>query len=254
MTMEIKGLDNFQKSLSKLSTQMDYAATLTVNDLAFALKKQMAFELKTKFGGPLPMAQAFGVIKAKKTNIIATVGMNDGSKNKNGIDYTKKIGHHFTGGKRHHRSSEGAFMYFDYIKKGESAMLGQEAPLTKGGYMTGGNYNKILSYLRIAERKAGYTANRTRSKNGHRKKLKKNNGWFQVTTTRAERYNGNRTRHLKPGIYKRDRADVLPILIFAKDGIYKKRFSLYKTGSKILKNKAQDLFYKNMTKALKTAR
>ena len=252
MTFEIKGLDKFQKSMRHLSKQLDYAMTLTINDLSFQIKREMGAEVKQKFGGPLPLAQAFGVRKATKKNIVATVELNDGSRNKNGINYRKKIGHHFTGGKRHHRSSEGAFMYFDNIKKGESATFGQEAKLTKGGYMSGGTYNKILSQLKIADRKSGYSSNATGSKRSKRKRKAK--GYFAVTTTRAERHGGRRTRHLRPGVWQRDGGDVLPILMFTKDGTYKKRFNLYKTGSRIVNKKAQDLFYKNMTRALRTAR
>lgn len=255
MTVDI---DTSKLGLSKITKQIPYAAMLTIKNLVYDIRDAQTSEVKAKFGGPLPMGKSsvFCVTLPTKDNLVGTVKLSDGC-TKNGIDYQQKIGHHFTGGQRSHKKSEARLMYNSWLDKGEMYTFGDEAKLTKGGYISAATLNKIFASARVKSNKAGFDstaryAKRGRPKKGERrKKSTRNRGFFVVGTSRHMQRKGN---WLSPGIYERDRGDVKPMLIFVGDGKYKRIFDFGETGRKILSRRSEKYFYKNIEKAIRSAR
>ena len=246
MTIEIKGLDNFQKSLGKLSKQMDYALMLTLNDLVFdgmnSMKKEIRGKLNLK---NKQTVNAFQIKKATKTNLVATLSVDDW---KWQADVLKP---HFYGGDRKRKGMEKAMSYAGVMSK--SNIL-TPSPRTK---IQSSTYVQMMSYLRL-NYKAGYDANR----NDKSRRKKKNTKFFIATKS------SKRTRHLHPGIYARmnggdiykdvnkslDETTIVSMLRVAKKPYYRKRFDFRKTVGTAIARRAQKLFYQSMTKALRTAR
>lgn len=254
--VSIKGLDALTKDINKLAKQLPFATKNTLNDLAFDVRRLQTAQMRAKMGRPLPLrnSSVFHVEKATKKTLAATVSLNDGTFNRNGINYVQKIGHLFTGGKRGHKAGEGRLYHGGYMKSGEMYVFGQEAPLTKGGYITGGTMNKIFASARVKGRNIGVTNTAARVRRGRPKKGQKSKrlgkkGYFVVGNNRSVR-----AKHLKRGIYKRDKADLLPVLIFTGDGSYKPMFNLEKMGRSVVKKNLEKHFRKNIKAALKTAR
>jgi len=213
VTITIKGLDNFQKSLGKLSKQMDYALTLTVNDLAFDSKSSLENEIKHGMNVRVNTAKAFAVEKANKSNITAVVRIKD--------DWHKDaIPHHYKGG------------------TGTSIVF--ERGMIRRGYMTKGN--SAIPVKKMG--KAKYRSLLKETRRGVKSKT------FVVPVGNKSK----RTSHLEPGIYTRLKRKVKPVMIFTQEAKYKKRFDMRITVGKVVKRRAQSFFYKNMTKALRTAR
>lgn len=235
MTMEIQGLDNFQQSLGRLSTQMDYALTLTVNDLAFETKKQMKHEINDSLDvRVMSVSNAFKVKKASKKNMEAKVFVS-----KDDWRYNVLV-HHTTGGARALKGLERLLRYAGFLH-------GKEILTPSPGVrIRPGTYTKIISELRI-QNKEGFNSHRA---NNSRGKLKKSRYFLAQRLVR-------RTRHLHEGIYvSQDGSSPIAILRKAKRPNYEKGslLSVHEVGGFIIKKKASDIFYKNMTKALRTAR
>ena len=95
MKLEIKGLDKFQKGIGKIATQLPYALSRTINDLAFDIKNQMNFEINDSLDVRVKsLGNAFRLKKSSKSSQEAIV-------------YVKKedwrynvLVHHTTGGTR----------------------------------------------------------------------------------------------------------------------------------------------------------
>lgn len=235
MTLEIKGLDNFQKSLSKLSTQMDYALTLTVNDLAFDIHKQMKHEINDSLDVRVrSVSNAFRLKKASKNNIEAKVYVP-----KDDWRYNVLI-HHTRGGPRTLKGLEKLLKHAGFLHGNE---IMTPSP---GVRIRPGTYTKMISELRI-QNKEGFNSHRAKKSRGRLKKSR----YF------IAQHGVAKTRHLHEGIYV-SQAGSSPIAILRKAKAPKyERGSLmpaYEVGEIILKKKGQSYFFKNMTKALRTAR
>ena len=238
MAIEIKGLDNLQKSLGKLSSQMDYALTLTVNDLAFDIHKQMKLEINDSLDVKIKrLSSAFRIKKASKKNIEAKVYVP-----KHDWRYNVLV-HHTAGGVRTLKGLE-------KLLRGAGFLYGNEIMTPSPGVrIKPGTYTKMISDLRI-QNKEGFSSHRAKKSRGRLK----NSKYF--IAQRGVR----RTQHLHEGIYVRQKGVDLgrPIAILrkAKAPNYEKDslMSAYEVGGFILKKHGQDYFYKNMIKALRTAR
>lgn len=239
---------------------MPFVVSKTINDLAFDTRRLQTAQMRAKMGKPMPLANGsvFNVEKSTRKELFATISLNDGTLNKNGIDYVQKIGHLFVGGKRGHKAGEGRLYHGGYINKGEMYVFGDEAPLAKRGYIKGDKMNKIFASARVKGRNIGVTNTAAPGKRGRPKKGKKINKNKQL---RRRGYfvsgeNGSRRNtHLKHrGIYKRDKADLQPVLIFLEDGNYKPIFDIERMGKSVIKKNASKHFSKNLASALGTMR
>ena len=235
MTLEIKGLDNFKKSLGRISGQMDYALMLTVNDLAFAIQKQMKAEINDSLDVKVKrLSNAFVVKKANKSNLSSTV-------------YVKKedwrynvLVHHTVGGTRTLKGLERLLRHAGFLH-GDEIMTPPPGVRIKPG-----TYTKMISDLRI-QNKEGFDSHRADNSKG---KLKKSR-YFLAQKGVAK------TQHLFEGIYvSQDGSEPISILRKAKAPKYERDslMSVKEVGEIVAKRELQSLFYKNMSNALKGAR
>ena len=179
MTLTVKGLDNFKKSLGKLSTQMDYALTLTVNDLAFDIQKQMKHEINDSLDVKVrSVSDAFKIKKASKKNIEAQVHVSKDEGRSN------VLVHHTAGGTRTLKGLERLLRYAGFLHSKE---IMTPPP---GVRIRPGTYTKMISELRI-QNKEGFNSHRAKKSRG---KLKKSR-YFLAQRGVAK------TRHLHEGIY-----------------------------------------------------
>ncbi len=213
MTFEIKGLEKVTKDLAKLSTQIDYAAMLTLNDLAFDTKRALDGELRGGLNVRLNTSKAFAVDKAKKSDLTATVRM-------------KRDWHYLS--LQHH-----------YQKK-EAFQIGFEREMISRGYMTGSNSAVPIKKMG----KAKYKSLLNSTRRGVRSK------YFVVSTSSKNK----RTAHLHPGIYQRMKRKPKPVMLFTAEAQYRKRFDMFTTSKKVVERRAKEYFFKNIERALRTAK
>ena len=215
MTIEIKGLDKLQKDLKKLSRQIPYAVMLTLNDLAFDAQKSLSAEIKGGLNARVNTSKAFLVDKSKKTNLIAIVRMK-------GDWHKPALQHHYFGG--------------------EAEQIKFEQAMISRGYMTD-------AFSAIPLKRMGRARYRTVS-NATRTGIRSYSKMFVVPTNNKNK----RTKHLHPGIWTRQKRKSKPVILFTKEARYQKRFDMRKTVEKVVKRRAAKYFWKNLDKAMGSAR
>ena len=215
MTFEITGLDKFQKSLSNLSKQIDYAMSRTLNNLAFDAQASLAAELKHGMNVRVNTSKAFAVDKSSKTNLSATVRLKN--------DWHKyAIPQHFNAG--------------------DSLQIGFEKTMIARGYMT-------ANHSAVPIKKMGKAKYKTVS-NATRRGIRSYSKMFVVPTNNKNK----RTAHLAPGVWTRLKRKPKPVILFTQEAQYRKKFDMRITIDKVIKRRAQKYFNKNMAQALRTAR
>lgn len=121
MQIELKGFDEFSRSLRRVTTQVDYALTLTINDLVFDSQKALNADIKHNLNTRVNTSKAYAVDKAKKTNLTGIVRMKS--------DWHKvALMHHYTGGSAVPIMFEKAMIDRGYMNANNSAI-----PLKKMG-------------------------------------------------------------------------------------------------------------------------
>ncbi len=215
MTIEIKGLDKLQKDLKKLSKQIPYAVSLTLNDLVFDAQQSLTKEVKHGMNVRDNTSKAWAVDKSKKTSLTATIRMKS--------DWHRDaIPHHYKGG--------------------IGADIGFERSMISRGYMTG-------SHSAIPLKKMGKARYRNIS-NATRRGIRSYSKMFVVPTNNKNK----RTKHLHPGIWTRLKRKSKPVILFTKEARYQKRFDMRKTVEKVVERRAAKYFWKNLDKAMGSAR
>lgn len=211
MIFEIKGLEQVQKNLSQLSKQLDYAMTLTLNDLAFDAQDSLRGEIKGGLNTRVNTSKAFAIKKAKKTNLTATISLKD--------DWHKDvIPQHYKGGIGARIKFEKEMMSRGYLGRNNSAV-----PLKKMGKK---RYTTVL--------------------NSTRRGIRQHSKMFVIGTRDKS--------HLRPGVWQKNKRSPKLLIGFRREAEYKKRFNMYKTVEKVVNRRAKTYFYKNLQKALSTAR
>lgn len=214
MTLEIKGLDKLQKSLSKLSVQMDYALSRTINDLSFESKASLEKDIAGRLNTRVNTSKAYAVDKSSKKNLEATVRMKS--------DWHKvALVHHYTGGRAVPIMFERAMMKRGYMSKNNSVV-----PIGKIGK---------VKYKTLLQQTAPGVPGRDH---------------FVVAV--GDR--SSRVKHLSSGIYKRLKRKVKPVALFTDEAEYKKRLDMNEIVEKKVKRRADELFTKHLRDAMRTAR
>ena len=214
MTIEIEGLDKVTSNIRTLSKQLPYALQLTLNDLAFDARESLNKEIKHKMNVRVNTSKAFVVDKAKKTDLSATVRMKRDW-------HWLSLQHHFNGG--------------------DAEQIGFEREMIKRGYMTDNNSAIPIKKMGKAKYKTILNASRP---------ALKNNKYFVVKI----RNKNKRSKHLAPGIYQRLKRKVKPIVLFTQEAKYKQRFDMFTTVEKVVKRRSREYFFKNLGRAMGTAR
>ena len=106
------------------------------------------------------------------------------------------------------------------------------------GYMTNSNSAIPIKRMTKAAYRKVVAGTKTRGK------------MFVIPVNNRDR----RTSHLHPGVYTRLKRKVKPLMLFTQEAKYKKKFDIYKTVAKVFNRRANSYFFKNLDKALRTAK
>ena len=125
-----------------------------------------------------------------------------------------------------------------HYKKRDAEQIATEKYFIRQGYMTANNSAIPIKRMTKAAYRKVVAGTKTRGK------------MFVVSTNNTDR----RTAHLHPGVYKRLKRKVKPLMLFTQEAKYNKRFDMYKTVKKVVTRRAETYFFKNLDKAMRTAR
>ena len=199
-----------QKYFANMSKQIRYGQMLGMNQTAFEVKKRLEKEIVKVFDNPTAQTKrSIYVVKAKKTDLKVTIKIKDQAAQ--GLTPADYLSPQIFGGTREKKRSEQLW--------GEYWVPGRKQRLNKYGNISGGQITKLLSITRSFE-EVGFNANVTSTSKGAgtAKKI------FRVWGKKHQRRKSN----LLPGIYKRVRKRIQPLIIFIKQPKYKKRFNFEK--------------------------
>lgn len=229
------------KIMGELKKQLPFAISKALNEVAIMVKEAERKEMEDVFENPTPYTlNSIYFKKATKHKLEAHIFIkNEASK---GTPPVKYLEPQIFGGIRSAKSSEKQLREKRLMDDNQYWAPGSGARLNNYGNIAPGQIVQILSALK-AFREVGYTANL----NNRRMKSKNplaNNLFAQKKMGKA----------LYPGIYKRTRTGVIPLLIFIENPNYKKQFNFYKIGSDVYDKNFEKKFNDAIQYALATSK
>ena len=269
-----------EKMFNTLESQIGYAAKLTVNDLAFDVKRAVDDTMRATFHKPTPFTMsAIRVIKDEestrltetvdgittrhnRTVYTATVGLaqegmpasSKKSRWSNTADdaWEKALKHQFQGGMRRFKRWEGALLKKGLIPSGHYAVPASGCPMDSYDNPQRGFMVQLLSYFQ-AFVENGFRSNMNdKRKRAFEKRLEKKIG------------DGSRTgffisegKGLPKGIWQRTKTgsgtSIKPIFLFYPASSYKRLISFDTIAVSAVQGKIAERFYKNLSRAVRTA-
>lgn len=256
----------------RLAKQGRYAAKLTLNETATALREEAVKDLAYGFDRPTPwVLRGIYARYSKDGSDSAFVGVNDLYTNKQGRAQFNTLSPHFNGGDRHLKAFERALQRIGLMPAGWYATIGSGAGRV-GGEDAYGNLKasfivQIMSYLQ-AFGEQGYRANATPATIKRREKVGRTaqgyrtiNGWAFFVSRPGFRmgrgaWRDGRANHLPPGIWAKHGthgAEVVPVVMFVRHVSYRKRLD-FDARAKDVAAQIPDRYKRNLAKAMETAR
>lgn len=274
-----------EKMFNTLESQIGYAAKLTVNDLAFDVKRAVDDEMRVTFHKPTPFTMsAIRVIKDEESTRLtetsggittrpnrtvysayvglAQEGMPASSKKSrwsNTVDdaWERALKHQFTGGMRRFKRWEAALLAKKVdgkplIPPGYYAVPASGCPMDSYDNPVRGFMVQLLSYF-SAFNENGFRSNMNdKRKRAFEKRLEKKIG------------DGSRTgffisegKGLPKGIWQRTKTgsgtSIKPIFLFYPASSYKRLISFDTIAVSAVQGKIAERFYKNLSRAVRTA-
>jgi len=200
-----------QEAIRRFGRDAEFAAVVALTRTARAAREELQAEMPVIFDRPTRFTLNSVYVKpATKQDPVALVGFREFAGK--GTPAAKYLLPQVEGGPRRPKRFERALMNAARMPKGMFAVPGQGADLDGYGNMNRGQITKILSALRAS---SDPTQNRGKGK-GRGKRRRET--YFAAVPGDL------RTRHLPPGIYKRDNADTVPVLAFVRPPTYRPRF------------------------------
>lgn len=144
-TISIKSnVDQVRKELRNIKqNQIPFATSLTINNLAFSVKKDIDQQLLTKLDRPTRFTtRSIEVKKSDKRNLTATVKVKDNFKQ------DQILKHLFQGKIRRGKSLEGALVSMGVLPKGKYIVPGKYAPLDSFGNIKRTFLNQLIAALK----------------------------------------------------------------------------------------------------------
>ncbi len=224
--IEIKGIEELKKRLDDFAKkQVPFAAAKAINKTGQKVKVGLVEEMKRVFKNPTPYTlNSLQLKPATKQSLVATVWFKEfGDK---GTAATKYLPPQVFGGSRDMKRSE--------KKLGSYYVPGGAIRLNKYGNITPGVITGIMSNLK-AFTSSGYSMNRATG----------NSPYFAIR---------NKGKHLIPGVWKRNKTGVKPMLIFTNNPNYSKRLSYFEVAQKIVDTNIQKEFDQAFEDAMRTAK
>ena len=233
--------------------QVDYAAMIAINNVAFRARDAVKDEMRKVFSNPTPwVLGGTRVIKATRSRLRAQVDL-DFWGNKQGVAVDKILDAEIHGGLRRNKRHEVALNRAGILPDGMRIVPGSAAILDQYGNMSSGQIVQIMSFFNSFGEQ-GYQANMSdrRRKSLARDKKKSGARGFTYFALRSGR------GKLLPGIYQRFEtafgSAVKPVMIFVRATPYRKRLDFYGVAKRIADRDLDAEFAKALDHATRTAR
>ncbi|KKW11467.1 MAG: hypothetical protein UY48_C0018G0001 [Candidatus Gottesmanbacteria bacterium GW2011_GWB1_49_7] len=262
MATEIKitGLDELKKNLidavqDKFPLTMAIALTKTAKDIQAAEIEEM----KVVFNRPTPWALGgTWVDTATKEKLVAVVKLKDefmggtAPAKSVGTPAIKFLEPQIMGGERHAKRFELALRYAGVLPDKMFIVPGKGAEIDQYGNMTHGLINQLIAWFRTSAG-VGYGGKTTEERKERLLKGTKKKAGYEYVFFRTW------FRGRQPGIYRKSyyytgaglQGSLLPIAMFVKKPMYKKRFDFFGIGNKVADTMLQHNFALQMEETLK---
>ena len=246
LTADIKPLKRLSARIKDIAKkQIPYATKLALNNTAKRIHKREVNTMKQVFDRPTPWTlRGLRIGYATKKNLVARVGFTDNFGKGTGAG--KYIGTQISGGVRPYKRFERALQHKGYLPSGWYAVPGQRARLNKYGNMSQGQIVQILTALDALPGRPTFRGV-TIAQQKRSAAVKKIFGVSPLAARLGLR--------LPPGVYRRTRRGVRPLLIFVKGTPqYKKRLPFHEVAHKTYESYFGREFSKAFKHAMATAR
>ena len=243
--IEVQGIKSTIATLSGQGKQVIYAASRTLNTMAFGINADIKTEMNARFkGGATAFTlRAFRIDKASKEKLTAIVALRDDAPD-GGSSYEKALHHLFTGGTRDWKKIEGLLRGIGLIPDGLMIVPGAACPLDSRGNMRKAALNEMLGVIKSNVRNI-----RVFRRTGAGKQ-QKGVGYFVVMP-------GDKT-NLHIGIWKRIEvgasSTIKPIIMYVHQGKWSKFIDLDHIGNNFVARRWQPVFELELADAMRTAR
>ena len=243
-------LKQVKRELQKKRSQVPFAMSLTLNDIAFSGKKQIDTDIKTRLDRPTRFTQrSIEVVKSNKRNLTSTVKVRDRQKQ------SKVLEHLFSGGSRTGKGAEGALLGLGVLPKGKYIVPGNDAPLDSFGNIKRSFIRKLIQYFRTFKPSRGNKStlppgvwmrkfDRAEKRNRKKKGL---TGSFEFFAVHKQVTGGGGKRKGKGRKPE-------PILLFIDKPRYRQYFDIRKTANRIILKDLDRSFKRNYDFATRTAK
>lgn len=238
VTLRMENLAAVQQQLDKLSGEQArtaYAKALT--DTGFHVRRAMQAEMRAKFDRVTPyIERAPRVVPATSQNL--TVAIEPAYPGGKGVDPQKILQAQAFGGRRRDKRSEAALRRVGILPAGYQTVVPRDpypGSTDSYGNVKGSVLAQLISYFQAAGEQ-GYSANMTDKR---KRNLRKQQGIGSIATKKVYKttlgvryfvsYGRLRGTHLAPGIWAAKGthdADVAPVLMFVRAGVYQPRVSM----------------------------
>lgn len=252
--VKIDGLDAMRERLGRQAKQVDYAAMIAINNVAFSARNAVKAEIKRVFDNPTPwVVGGLGVIKAKRDRLTATVHLDEWG-NKQGVSVDKILSAEIHGGQRGNKRHEIALNRAGILPDGMQIVPGEAAKRDRYGNMSSGQIVQIISYF-WGFGEQGYEANMTSKGRWLIGRDKKRSGKRGIAYFALQKRRGK----LPAGVYQRVSFGALgsavkPVMIFIKKPAYRARLDPYKIAQNVVSQTIDAEFEKAFAHAMRTAR
>lgn len=267
ISVDVRGMREVQAALRNLaSEQIPFAIMTAINSTAFKVKNALQAEMQSVFDRPTPwLIRHVAVAKATKENLTAIVGTPEGIKDISGKGagfsrvtssgvFERYISPHIEGGSRLPRNAETRLRKAGLLPQGWFAIPAPDAPLDSYGNLSGQWWMMLLSWLNAAQWSSqGASQNRAEKVSKRKNKLERQGvELFAATPGNA------RTRHLKPGVYARQRKGgfntIKPLLLFVSRVTYQSRLDWAGIQQRTVEKELPDAMRAAVQRAIDTAR
>mgnify|MGYP000291851663 CR=1 FL=1 len=257
-TISIKhSIDEAVKKLDKIHLrQVPFAERQTLNELGQGTKREIDKQILRRIDRPRAYTKrSMRVDFAKKNKPVTRVKVKDtATVTKRGFRGPDQIiGHLFTGGTRKLKGMEILLRKRGILPQNRYIVIGEGAPQDRHGNIKAGMNIKILSFLQ-AFKESGFRANA--DANGRKRigrslnKVARNGSFFVV---KKRKIGG-----LHPGIWARIRfasgTALKPMLMFVRKPTYRRIIDIPKTANNHIRKNLNEVFNRQLRKAIATSR
>lgn len=240
--------------LSGIANRLPSITRNALNDTAFEVRKAEQTELRSAFNNPTPwVIKTIFVTKATNQRQAAAVGPTDyferGGFSAGLTPWELVLSHNVYGGTRQHKAFEKRLHTAGILPRGWFAVPGIGARLNRYGNMSSGEIVQILTYVNAMSMYSGdNTSRRDRLTNRRSNLDRRGIQYFAITpSSRA-------ARDLRPGIYKKQRNRIKPVLIFVRSVTYRNRVRWHEVGERVVHDKYTEFFDRSFNNELRRAR